>query len=92
MGLTAKQWGICIGFGFISMVVNFLAKLIFRVQKNKVENYTVNVDVGEDDKKLLVVNKGNDLQTSKEKSLFNPMVIRSSGSRQADVRQYFAKN
>lgn len=102
LGLTAQQWGISIGFACISFITNFILKLFMRPPST---SYTINITEAvdppverfkpshqEDEKKLLVSDKANLAHPSKERSIFNPMIMRSSGSRQADIKQFFPKN
>jgi len=91
-GLTAYQWGICFGFGAISFVVNFVLKLFLR--HNDKNNFIDDSDKDQkinEDEKLLVINDKILKEGSKERSMFNPMIMRSSGSRQADLKQFFQK-
>jgi len=88
-GLTSYQWGICIGFGSITFLVNNILKLFMR--PNDSNNVIVEDAGNEDEKKLLVVENKSHVPTSKDRGMFNPMIYRSSGSRQADFQQYFPK-
>ena len=89
-GLTSYQWGICIGFGATTFLVNIVLKLFMK--PNDKNDVIIEESVNDDEKKLLVVENKNHLETSKDKGMFNPLIMRSSGSRQVDLKQYFPKN
>jgi len=92
-GLTAYQWGICFGFGSISFIVNIILKLFLRPKENNeiVVEGTPDKIGYEEERKLLVIEKKTLHDASKEKSIFNPSIIRNSGSKQKDLKQFFPK-